>query len=107
MTRKSRNSIIWIAGNVFAAGMYLAPASRFWASVGRPEVAELSGGNAFAWFFTAVPIFLTAMLLNLAVHAWAAGRRHLTGSSPLHPVGWVLIAIWLAALVYDGSRHGA
>jgi hypothetical protein len=102
-----RLTAAWVACNALAAVLFLAVASISWTE---PELADIpgaSGGAPLVWFMTAVPVFLLSVVLNLCAGLWVILRRKRMGVWPVTAYSWLLVAIWLAALFYDGSRHGA
>lgn len=99
-------TFVWLAANVAGAFLFLWIASISWIE---PELAVIpgaSGGAAFVWFLTAVPIFLLSVILNLLTLLWAYVVRRRKGEWPASSLVWLLVLVWGLALYYDGSRHG-
>lgn len=97
----------YLAANIVGACIFLLLASRSWVG---PELANTpgaSGGDAFVWFFTAVPILLLFVLFNIAVFVWAGIARHRQHQWPLSWLSWLSVAIWLSAVFVDNAHHGA
>jgi hypothetical protein len=103
----SRVSIIWLVSNLLAAGAFLLVASRTWIEPELAHVPGASGGAGVVWFMTAVPVFVIATLLNLAVFAWCCIARLRRRAWPVTWPSWLVVLVWAAALVFDNSRHGA
>ena len=98
-------AIVWLAVNAFGAGAFLIVASTSWIE---PELAHIpgaGGGAAFVWFFTAVPIFLLVVLLNIGILMWALIIRRKQGWWPISKFLWVSLLIWLIVLVVDKMHH--
>jgi len=102
-----RVSLIWIVTNIVVAGIFLLVASNTWVEPELADVPGASGGAGVVWFVTAVPVAAVATLLNFAALVWALVVRIKHGIWPANSAAWLGLLVWLAAIVFDNSRHGA
>lgn len=96
----------WVVINVAGVVLYLLGASNGWVE---PELAEMpgaAGGGALVWFFIAIPILLSFVLLNSGAILWSCIRRYRSGSWPMTMWVWVVPLVWLLAVWLDFSQHG-
>jgi hypothetical protein len=91
---------LWLALNAGGIALFFAFAVKTWIE---PELANIpgaSGGAAFVWGVSALPIFLLFVVANLVAAVIALRRRH----------GAVFVALtlvaWSAAFYFDGIHHG-
>jgi hypothetical protein len=103
----SRVSIVWLAANLLVAGAFLVVASHTWIEPELAEVPGASGGAGVVWFLTAVPVFAIATLLNLGALVWCCIARLRRGAWPATWLSWLVVLVWVVALLFDNSRHGA
>ena len=92
--------------NLLGACIFLWVASKTWI---HPELANLpgaSGGNAISWFFTAVPILLVFLVVNIISTGWAAMNWIRVKIWPLTNISFLSLLIWLLVIIIDNSRHG-
>lgn len=107
ITSPYRVSVSWLLANLIVATAYLGAASMSWVEPQLADFPGASGGSAFIWFLSAVPIFVIATLSNLGVLMWSFVVRLSRGTWPVMWVSWFIVLIWIATLLLDYSRHGA
>ncbi|MBC9033098.1 hypothetical protein IAG41_11925 [Sphingomonas sp. JC676] len=94
-----------MAINLAGIAAFLTAASRSWIE---PELANVPGasvGDAFIWFVMAAPVLALFLIGNLA---WLAGSLRSDASSKRMSLlfGALILACWIAAYLFDNSRHG-
>ena len=107
MTLLLRSSLAFLAVNAAGIAAFLLDASQFWIE---PEVADVPGanvGNAFGWYFYALPIpaaFIASDLAWVALKLIAYGPNRARYLS----IGLCLTALacWRVAYLFDNAHHG-
>jgi hypothetical protein len=91
---------LWLALNAGGIALFFTLAVKTWIE---PELANgpgASGGAAFVWGLSALPVFLLFIVANLVAGFMALRRGH----------GAIFVALtllaWIAAFYFDGIHHG-
>ena len=96
---------LWIGINAIGIVLYLSLASLIWAPPG--EKGLLGGpGDPIIWMLGSFPVlvifFAVDVVWALLIILRIVKKRHWKIMS----VGWlIIVALWIAAFYYDGSRH--
>ena len=91
--------------NGLGIATYLFLASWSWIEPSLADIPGASGGAAFVWFFSAVPVFCLCFLLDVV---WMALEINSPEKAP-RGFGWALLLVpplWVAAICLDYSHHG-
>jgi hypothetical protein len=105
MLRSHHSQLIWTVVNLAGIALFLAAASVSWIEPELADVPGASGGDAFVWFATAVPVLGRFLIGNLAwlvfsLSDWSSGKF-----TPL-AFGALISACWIAAYLFDNAHHG-
>ncbi len=92
---------LWLALNAAGIALFFALAVKTWIEPELANVPGASGGAAFVWGISALPIFLLFIVANFIAGFRALRRRHGAIFAAL-----TLIA-WFAAFYFDGIHHGS
>jgi hypothetical protein len=95
----------WVGANIVAVLLYLYFSSRTWLEPELRGEVVASSGDAFIWAMSALPVFVLAVLLDLAVVFWAARRRRQSAKWPFANWSWVIPALWVAAYAIEIYHH--
>ncbi|HWU95728.1 MAG TPA: hypothetical protein VN029_09015 [Sphingomonas sp.] len=102
-----RLALIWLFANLAGIGAFLLVASQYWVE---PEIADIPGasiGNAFGWFFEAMPLFAVFVLANpVWMLFMIRGEPVSRWWRPLLLVV-AMLGCWDAAYFFDNAHHGA
>lgn len=96
---------LWVAVNVVGIICFFDLAVRSWIE---PELANepgASGGTAFYWAVTALPVFLLFTIANLAL-GLVAMRQLAHGQRTGLVAVTVLLIAWLVSYYFDNLHHG-
>ena len=105
VSQRSGRSAWWIAGNIVAILLYLYLSSRTWLEPEFRGEDVATGGDAVVWALSALPVFVVAVVANLAVVVWGAVYRRRHGQWPFTSRSWAIVAAWFAAYVIDVYHH--
>jgi hypothetical protein len=91
---------MWLALNAAGIALFFALAVKTWIEPELANVPGASGGAAFVWGLSALPVFLLFIVANFVAGFIASRRRH----------GAIFVALtlvaWIAAFYFDGIHHG-
>jgi hypothetical protein len=100
MTASINKWWLWLALNAGGIALFFALAVKTWIEPQLANVPGTSGGAAFVWGVSALPVFLLFIVANLVAGFIALRRRH----------GAIFVALtlvaWIAAVYFDGIHHG-
>ena len=103
---EQRPRLLWLTVNIIGMAAFLILASQFWTE---PELAEVSGaslGDAFGWFFTAVPIVLVAFVWDFAWFITALRRERGRDRADSISASIIVAGLWIIVLYIDNAHHG-
>ena len=97
----------WLIFNGLAVISFLIEASQTWIEPELRVVPGASGGEAFVWGLSALPILLGAFVIDLVWLGFGIGRA--VKHRDLKPMAAALTtaAVWLVVILFDGAHHGA
>lgn len=100
------SKLVWIIANVAGATTFLMLASQSWIE---PELANIpgaSGGAAFGWFGTAVPLFAVFAIGHLVIGYNAVKSLVTMRQWVWLPALSCTVVIWMWTLWFDNLHHG-
>ena len=101
-------TVVLIAANIIAVGIYLIAASFGWVERAAADIPGAAGGGAVVWFVFAVPVFLLSFVGNIGGGVLTLIHRYRTGHWHFFWWAWVaVLGLWTLAVAYDFSRHGS
>ena len=105
MFKSSGSPLIWIAVNLAGIAAFLIAASRSWIEPELTNIPGASGGDAYVWLVTAVPVLVVFAIGNLAWLATLLGS-HASNKRMSVAFGTLIFASWIAAYLFDHLHHG-
>jgi hypothetical protein len=101
-----RMTLLWMATNAVGIAAFLALASESWIEPELADVPGASGGQAFVWAMTALPVLVFFSIANLGWLLVALGRSLLSQSLKPAISPSLVMVLWVLAFIYDGAHHG-
>jgi hypothetical protein len=105
MFAEARRARFWIFANACGASAFLWLASSTWREPQLRRATVALGGVGVVWVFTALPILVAFLLIDLLWLAVVIRRAAiLDHPGPLGP--WLVTGMaWIAAVLLDASMH--